>query len=160
PVAGKRPRASTVTTDRAALATASARLSEYFCASLIVRSSPFVVVPASHGQDNTPGWSAPPPLGRSATRQMVRTNGPILDGDQAAPDGNSHRLGPGGGPQLGHGRAQVKFDRVLADAELERDRLIGLPGSHLAQHLRFARGQARGRAIAAQLLQQRGSRGR
>src|ERR1700682_4660614 len=105
PVAGKRPRASTVTTDLAAFSTAAARLSEYFCASLIVRSSSQSF---SLRHSHNIAYPAAAPLPRSAAGRLEKWLG-RLSGDQAAPDGDGHRLGPRGGAELGHGRAEVKF---------------------------------------------------
>src|SRR5438270_7880776 len=72
PVADSRPRASTLTTDFAAFSTASARLSEYFCASLIIVSS---VTNNDHSvwlQNIITGLALPSPTRRRGARQMVR----------------------------------------------------------------------------------------
>src|SRR5687768_124300 len=62
-------------------------------------------------------------------------------GDEADSDGVERRLRPAHQPQLAEDAAHVGLDGLLADAELARDLLVGLPHRNEPQHVGLALGE-------------------
>src|SRR4051794_4225736 len=63
--------------------------------------------------------------------------------DQVLPQSLPNRLGPAGHAELAEQRLQVKFYRVLRDAEPPRSGLVTEPVSERAEHIEFAARQQR-----------------
>src|ERR1700761_6390421 len=61
--------------------------------------------------------------------------------EEAALERDHHRMGAVAGPELGKNALEVAFYRVLRNAKVLRNRLVGIAAGHATQSLKLAAGE-------------------